>query len=1295
MELYRATNLRNLPLSCCPGCSHHRFTTVSITHLDAPFSRAKMGRRICGHDPALGGVLPHLLSPWRHLDSFDIQSTVKPSAFGLKFQKCAQVETGREFLVTFFLVISNPDEGTDLSQLGVRDAVSDIKLLQGQGNVQERGFQTFTTDSLKAGSNYVVKYTATIKGNRSEVLALPAFLTFSNASQNDINLFGPVVANFTLRMNSTEKIYPNHAVHFAGFVGVFFLSSLLLSLIFLAVGWVYSNRLLNSPHHRRKRAGLHGDVDPEEGLCDISEAAKDEAVFEDKIIDIMALEDPVNMFQALDNLDMSTLLRGASALESCRVQMCKDVMGLLVGGVRGHGQLSAQAERRLLGVLEGQLQGMEGKLKEEHVARMGALAAQCNLESRDEMESKHHREAAEKAQAEVLFQHAEQQEALECSMLLEKLHKLEQQQLQHGLLVRHEQASAQAQRQLVVRRRVELHKIFCEELDEATRTGELEKNMANALLHEYFTCQDQLEEVLDVFLANQRAVMSERHAQRRFLVQSLQSLKGLVCDVFSSFEEEIQSWFTELRRAGCVCEEQLDSVAEQVKVDLQRVRQGVEETLSRERGALHCDLLKRRRALITDRLQEQKQKQQELCFLARDSKDRVDPVKHLNQWQGLLCSQCLELGELINSLDEEAAADIRKVTMRVIQAAIPELKAVQSSAAQTLLGSGLGVPRTLLQRETGSSPLVEAQERLHSQGKAAARSLATARSSIQHSREEEIQEQRELRERARNFFRCVCVSPLALSEEDVLRLKLEFQKCMCHLDRCLVLPRAVTRLKLHRALTAGRKEALDKLDNAHRPHTNSQRKSRAKASSADLASSEVGSVEVKPLHNLSDLQLFRKRVQDRIRLYEEEKEIESGAMEKVYKELREEREEEVRAEEERLAVEVAALACEKAEKRMRALETFSGFISLQTLLMQELRSHTAILHNTETSQSIHSHLLAFEEAELQLQKEKTEREELVRSQSPKAVSADDHDGRDEPEKLFSVEKDCRIAQSLKVALCKRQQVEECLTDRLREMEIKNQVLEDIQEQLELKRIYTYCDQNLDFAAVLVRLSLVPQCILQEILRLLLPTLPEGELQSLSDALYPKPASSQHHTKEYTGGEHRSMLGRLREDIVDRNLTPCSQDKDSDKDKERVLKKRQNCLEKLFFDSKAEGSKEVLKVLVMEKPEAPEAQRETHKNEPDPEFPQQELADTNQPITEMHTDNQGCSLNEAAGWEMGEGLERKTSVGEALDVSDHGGRVFVFRYPPSDSQDCNKTFKRKRKRNYLNFKKGRIVPQKQD
>lgn len=62
------------------------------------------------------------------------------------------------------------------------------------------------------------------------------------------------------------------------------------------------------------------------------------------------------------------------------------------------------------------------------------------------------------------------------------------------------------------------------------------------------SAQDQLEEVLDVVLANQCCMLAERHAQRKFLVHSLHSLKGLISDTFASSSSHLDLWFTHIRR---------------------------------------------------------------------------------------------------------------------------------------------------------------------------------------------------------------------------------------------------------------------------------------------------------------------------------------------------------------------------------------------------------------------------------------------------------------------------------------------------------------------------------------------------------------------------------------------------------------------------------------------------------------------------------------------------------------------------------------------------------------------------
>uniref|UniRef100_A0A3P8VF86 EvC ciliary complex subunit 2 n=1 Tax=Cynoglossus semilaevis TaxID=244447 RepID=A0A3P8VF86_CYNSE len=1127
-----------------------------------------------------------------------VQNAPPSSAYRVTFNKCVQVKRHTDPpQLTFFLRIHNmgPVGGTNLSHVAIRDSLSGIIPLRTEGRVVERGYQTFAIDSLSAGSQVVVNYTAHIRSPKNEVLDLPAFLTFSNASQNDVSMFGPLTANLTLRVNSTDRIHPNHGVHFAGFVAGFFMIMVLLLLGFLAVNQIGLRTRLHLLQQRKR-----GDPDPEDADCNTSGTIKDEATFEDKLVDIMVLEDPQNMNQALENLEMSTLLRATNNLEANRIQIYKDVVSSLLGSLRSQGQATAQAQQRLLSVLHGQLQGMEGRLKEERGSRMAALAGQCNLETREEMEAEHCREAAEKAQAELLCRHADQQDLLQCSALLEKLHKVSQSQLQRILLVRHEEASARVQRQIIEWRRVELHKIFAEELEEATRMGELEKNTVKSLQHEYFTCQDQLEEVLDVVLANQRYVLAERHAQRKFLVHSLHSLNSLISDTFSCASSNLDSWFAHLRRGSTVPVEQADHLQEKAQKELLVLRQRLDEALNQERRAMRCGLIKKRRELISEMLRVHKQREKDLSGLSRGVDRRMDVAQNLHCWQKILTTHNLELAELINNLDEEAAADIRKMTMRAIQGAVAEVKAILPSTAQTLLSSlPPGTNHSLLQVEPeqgagqaqgqGAGTLLQGQERLHQEGKAALRTLSSTREALQAAMERELQEQKEIRAHCRAFFRCLCSTQLTLSEDDRLKIKLEFQKCLSVMDRCLVLPHAISRTKLHTSLAAWKKDCEKQMINTQ---------SKGKTGKARQHT------------QTHDLLFFQKRLEDRIQLFENSKQRESSVRNKVLEEMQREREDELRSQADSLAIQMAAIHHQKAERRTKVLETSRAMLSLHSLLIQLLRMRKS-LEKQDMALSIQNHCLGLEEAEQQLLKDRTELSSLL-------------------------QQDCRMTSILQEALYKSDQVTAILTESLEERTANNQAIEDLKEQMELKRLYANCDQDLEFASQLVKQGQLSAEVLLEILRLLLPTLPESELLSITDALYPK---------QHPVTSSKEPEPHLETAIP---LTTASLSSRS----HRLQEKRQSLMEKLLP-----------RLRLLFPNDAEEAEKE-----------KEDFTKGQQPIYKS-------ALGENA-------------VGQphsALGRSSTGERLFVFRDAPGSTNDYVDVPRKKTKRSFLNRKKTSVAP----
>lgn len=137
--------------------------------------------------------------------------------------------------------------------------------------------------------------------------------------------------------------------------------------------------------------------------------------------------------------------------------------------------------------------------------------------------------------------------------------------------------------------------------------------------------------------------------------------------------------------------EQIDQLQEKAQTELVMVRQRLDEALNQEKRALRCGLIKKRRELISDmvrrlvihmyhlkscknyvtfdpasrllQLRAHKQRQRDLSGLSKDLQGKMEVAQYLQCWQNLLTAHSLELAELINNLDEEAAADIRKVSL--------------------------------------------------------------------------------------------------------------------------------------------------------------------------------------------------------------------------------------------------------------------------------------------------------------------------------------------------------------------------------------------------------------------------------------------------------------------------------------------------------------------------------------------------------------------------------------------------------------------------------------------------------
>ncbi|KAK3520810.1 hypothetical protein QTP70_032390, partial [Hemibagrus guttatus] len=126
-------------------------------------------------------------------------SAVKSSEFRVQFQKCAQVVEGSEFpQVRVELEVKNLEGGRDLSQLRIRDTVSDIINLQSSANMQDREYQTFSTDTLPVGN--VVGHENTVSASRMNS-AIVVFL-------NDVEKVRKLTQNGIVVNNETILVSP-------------------------------------------------------------------------------------------------------------------------------------------------------------------------------------------------------------------------------------------------------------------------------------------------------------------------------------------------------------------------------------------------------------------------------------------------------------------------------------------------------------------------------------------------------------------------------------------------------------------------------------------------------------------------------------------------------------------------------------------------------------------------------------------------------------------------------------------------------------------------------------------------------------------------------------------------------------------------------------------------------------------------------------------------------------------------------------------------------------------------------
>lgn len=1150
------------------------------------------------------------------------------SDHGLTFEKCAVVNTQND-PQTASVSIKSTNSNTSpsassVSDLIIRDDIAGFSIIGSDGSNIGNGYQTFEKAILPVGDSFVINYTAapnTTAYQNGKLMTLPAELSFIRSSQGTQRISLVTLVNITVQENL--KVSPNHGLHGAGFVIAFFASFFLTCIMFIVIFQcrvrkccVSSEISENSSTPQRKAL--------ESSHLDFSDSKIEDFNKGDTLLDILAFEETENMLQALEDRETALMTQADAHLESCRIHISRDVIAILLRNMAFNNNISQHEEKRLQDSIKEKCSKMEASLHEEYERKMVALTAECNLETRKEMEMQHHRQTVVKEETDEFTRSIGEKPAAEYRALVDKLREKEQHQMKRLLLLKQEEYFAKVHRQLVISHRTLLHEIFFKQIQDSVSKRELKVDDARCLAHLYSELQEKTEDLMDFLEANMKYHMNKRFACRKYLIYKLQLSEKQSRSVLNTAATQIANLINKMQSAGHMTERHSDVLLDQAQNEVHSVKQNLDSALKNEKRKLHQKMNIKRKRLMLQKLKEQRK---ELASVQDTLRTTRDVVHYLNCWRKVLTDHSLEYEELVEKLDNDATEELKLLKCSLTDKATDNLRSIQNLVIMQALLK-VPVPRLPLQQvlEEHRKELVFCKQHLEKEEN---ENNSDAKTSLEHTKKKlnedlklNVIEQKSLRNWEQLVFQKVIGFPLTLSEEELIKLRQKFCCSFSQMDSSLALPVARTKLMLQLSQSEWRKRELVKVDQYVSAHDKQQ-----------------ASLKMKKPPQHSKVDVIKKSVEDKIRVYEEN--ITQDQIKQVHRELLLERVQQLKAQETTFGEYVASLQYQKTVENSKTLEIHNAVINLQALLIEEFCA-SQTLTVSECTQIIeeYSHksgeLYRKLESE-ELQKEKTEPQDYVMKKQRLATEG--------LEVYNEVDQDVdrQTTALLRQALEKCKQIVEQQRERLHEKELSSALNEDQLEKLEMESLEALHNQELRMVSYFTKRANVPVEMIYKVLNLLLPSSSEQEILSVLNSIFhkysdgnPEPDDSGEETdvcrKRKPQESWKTLETRLRQSLINQGLEKTHS---TIKRKGSILKKKRLMPVKRVSFSHIEGLSKL-------------------------------------PPVEPY------------------GLSKKTGniMEEETDFTDPGEKLFVFRLPTDFPRSSEKTQKKK-KRNFLNFKKSSI------
>ncbi|XP_064305191.1 LOW QUALITY PROTEIN: limbin [Phalacrocorax carbo] len=1088
----------------------------------------------------------------------DVSNMSVSSGFGITLQKCGVVDAEHDPQTAYItLLVNNTNTllSTNITDLVLLDNITGLHVQKNNNNKITDGIQIYRKRFLQGGEHFAINYSALLDAKEmwdGRVLMLPAKLTFRSSSQNETHLVS-LTASFTITEEEKTKISYSHAIHASGFFIAFFISLILTSAGFFIV---YRTQILKwsfRSKNQEVQLELSQNHKLEHSHFNSGDLFSEDIIMNDHIIDILSFEESGNMLQALEDLEVASLTRADADLETYRMQICKDVIAMMMKNMVLSHSLFPHVEKRMSSILKKQLLAMEKEIQEEYERKMVALTAECNLETRKKMEAQCQKARAANEEAEELMKKMNEKPAVEYRSLLDRLQRLEQDHLKRFLLVKQEEYFAKAYRQLAVTQRKELHNIFFTQITNATFKGELKLEAAKTLVEDYSKIQGDIEELMDFLQASKKYHLNRRFAYREYLISKIQLRDSQASALINAAATQISSLIYKMERAGHLPESHLGVLLDRAEAEISSVKQKFDHDLKQEKQKLRQKLITKHRR---EMLQKQKEHRKEQLSLGDPFKTTKEVTYYLSYWKNLLTDHTIEFEELTEKLDNEASEELKGLLFSLTEKAIEELKRVQYGVfVQELVK--LSVPKMFLLEavEEHKKEMVVKHEQLEREERdrstTAEELLQLTRQRLSQELETSLLEQKKLRSWEQSVFMQLLSSPLSLSEEELLRMRQELHCCFSQMDSSLSWPKIRARTLLQAFEAEQRDRELLKV-NQNLAMTNKQQHSKMK---------RTGS------RNRNKVDILKKSLQDKIFIYEDL--VKDENLNKVKYELLLEKECQLHDLENKLGEYIASLAFRKTVKKSKMLELYTAIISIQALLFEQL-STSKTLSKLECIQILEAQNPEIEELDRKLEYEMLHKES-AQQQHLMSRHRWTPDGLGLSSEAVETNADRQVTVLLRQAMNKCRQFINLHQQSLRDEQWNCVVLEDLLENIEMDAFWGLYSQELRLAGYLAKLTRVPMGTLHRILNLLLPSSSQSEVLSVLDSIskYSDGVAESDSNADESGSCKKrknqelweALENKIRQDLINRSLEKIPS---LNKRKDSLIKKQLALLEKASF-----------------------------------------------------------------------------------------------------------------------------------